>query len=432
MANNIIKGLVAFLMVSGFCLQVKAQTILTDTIGRDYVITSPGVYQVSGTVVGNIKVEPSTSGDITIEGIGENPTLQGVPWGGNAIRSYSHYQGAAIGGTLTWRNLTVKGDGHNAMEGYGSTPKVFENIHVINYARTESGKSYDDVGSINGGENSIIRDCYLETGDDAAKLTEKNSRCYNTRIRLTKNGAAIQLGWKNRFGGPDHIADHIEIRGQLIPNIKDQDNESENPGRCIIAGIVQNDASNVQLTNLDIDVTNYKNLIKFLVQDGATVNPILKDVYIQGTATDRSIMNVDVMKCVSIVAKPGSKIRNMVIDLGDKIADPLYHYIKGDVDVKFIKSDGSAVEYVGGVLQTATGVKSLQADGSLKVYPNPFHNFLRVSGEAAVIQLVGINGNILKEIENKNKGVTTIETSALATGVYYIRTGNNVKRIIKQ
>lgn len=425
------KFLFRFVSILYFVLPANSQTLLTGTIGKDFVITTPGIYQISGTVFGNIRVIPTSAGDIIIEGIGENPTLQGVPWNDGSIRSYSHCQGNALAGTLTWRNFTMKGDGHNAMEGYGITPKVFQNIHVINYARTEDGKSYDDVGSINGGENSTIRDCYLETGDDAAKLTEKNSRCYNTRIRLTKNGAAIQLGWKDRFGETDHIADNVEIRGQLNPNIKEQDNESDNPGRCIIGGVVQNNASNIQLTNLDIDVTNYKNLIKFLVQDGATTNPTLKDIYIQGTATDRSIMNVEVMKCVALVAKSGSKIRNMVIDLGDKIADPFYHYISGDVDVKFIKSDGSAVEYIGGVLQTPTGLESTQKQNSLNVYPNPFENLLTVTGNAQSADLLDMGGNIIKRVDKTGNDKITLETSGLPAGIYYIQSDDQLEKLVK-
>lgn len=419
----------AIFMLLSFSL--AAQTVLKDTIGQDFKITTPGVYQLSGTVVGNIRIEPENAGDIIIEGIGENPVLQGVPWGGGAIRSFSHCQGNAIGGKLIWRNFTFKGDGHNAMEGYDSTEKIFENIHVINYKRTEDGVEYDDVGSINGGKNSIIRGCYLETGDDAAKLTEENSRCYNTRIRLTKNGTAIQFGWKDRFGGADHIADSVEIRGQLAPNIKDQDNESDNPGRCIIAGIVQNNASNVSLTNLDIDVTNYKNFIKFLVQDGETENPVLRDVYIHGKVTDRSIMNVEVMKCVALVAKPGAKIRNMVIDLGDKITDPVYHFIRGDIDVKFIKSDGSATEYIGGVLQTPTHSNEIGSQKFGFCYPNPFHNRLTISHSGSPYSLFDISGRKLFSEDSPGHMSTLIDMQHLPNGIYFVEFKNKTQKLIK-
>jgi hypothetical protein len=429
--NRIVKAIILLGFNLGSLSFSKAQTVLTDTIGQDFVISTPGSYQIAGTVVGNIRVIPSAAGDIIIEGIGDNPVLQGVPWGGNAIRSYSHCQGNAIGGSLIWRNFTFKGNGHNAFEGYDSTEKIFENLHVINYARTENGVSYDDVGSINGGENSIIRNCYLETGDDAAKLTEPNSRCYNSRIRLIKNGSAIQFGWNDRFGGPDHIADSVEIRGQLIPNIKEQDNESDNHGRCIIAGIVQNNAGNVQLTNLDIDVTNYKNFIKFLVQDGATVNPLLSDVYIQGKVTDRSIMNVEVMKSVALVAKPGSKIRNMVIDLGDKIADPVYHYINGDVDVKFIKSDGSVVEYIGGVLQTPTHAEDVSQVKNIRCYPNPFHDELIIEHGGFPYSVFDLSGRMLTVDQMPSENTSHLDLSSQPKGIYILKVNNEIQKIIK-
>lgn len=420
------------LLAIAFCISQfhRAQTILTGNIGENYMITAPGVYQVQGTVVGNITVSPTTLGDIVIEGVGNNPILQGVPWSDTSKRSVSHYAGNAKGGTLIWRNLTIRGNSHNALEGYDTTPKVYQNLHVINYARTEDGISYPDVGSINGGENSTIRNCYLETGDDAAKLTEQNSYCYNTRIRLTRNGSGIQLGWSNRMNGPNHIGDTIEIRGQLTPNIQTQDNESTNPGRCIISGIVQNTASNVSLTNLDIDVTNYKNLIKILVQSGTEINPTLSDVLIRGKITDSSIFNNSPMKAVSLVALNASKIRNMVIDMGDKIAQTQFHYIKGDVDVKFKKSDGTYVTYIGGILQT-TGIKDIQST-IITSFPNPFKDILSVITTDKNVFVCDVTGRIVNVKKSVNEDLVQFHTSSLSSGVYFLKTEKGFAKVIKQ
>ncbi|MCG8700499.1 MAG: carbohydrate-binding protein [Bacteroidales bacterium] len=325
----------------------------------NYILTQPGVYFLKGKVTGNINFE-HTSGNVEIYGEGMDvTTLQGIDRTGDTARHVSHIKGAIpANDTLLIHDLTIKGDGHNAIECAGDGYREIYNVHVVNYEREEDGKTYENVGSINFGNNSVIRDCYIETGDDAAKLTEMNSRCYDTRIRLTSNGAAIQLGWGDRFNGPNHIADNVEITGKLDPNLYEsgalRKNEDGNPGRCIIGGIIQNDGNKLHLTNLDINVTDYKHLIKLVAQDGKTDNPVLDDVYIQGTITDSSVMNHVAegytFNAVVLAALDGAQMNNVIIDLGDKVADPTYHFIKGNVNAKFKKSDGSYLVYKNGFI----------------------------------------------------------------------------------
>jgi hypothetical protein len=72
---------------------------------------------------------------------------------------------------------------------------------------------------------------------------------------------------------------------------------------------------------------------------------------------------------------------------------------------------------------------ALEALSSSRVYPNPFGNTLHLTfkeenGGNAVIELIGLNGNIvLRRNSTVRKGMNTIdlETSAVSSGVYFIK-----------
>lgn len=331
-----------------------AQTILTGNIGN-YTITSPGTYRINGLVVGNITVATTSAGNVVIEGMNSSSVLQGIPWAAGTPRHVSHFSGKVRNNnTLTWRNLELRGHNHNLMEGTGNCIKNYVNLELINHDRIEGGVHYEDVGGVNGGKNSSVSNSSLAVGDDAIKITSQNSSAANADIVLSGNGSAIQLGWNDRCKGNNHTANNISISGFLHPNLSATvDNESIRPARSIVAGIVQNNVQNINITNLDIDVSNYRHLIKFLVQSGpTTTNPSLDDVLIQGSIPDDQLYNNGNIKAISIVAKPGSQVNNFVIDMGCAIQNPIYHYISGDVDVAFIGCPTSNVEYIGGVLQT--------------------------------------------------------------------------------
>ena len=341
------KSACVFLVVaSTIAVRGVADTTWTNENIGEYNLTRPGKYSIEGTVTGNINVELDTPGDVVIEGAqGTSPTLQGIPRPGER-RHVSHIKGSvSTTSSLTIRNLTIRGDGHNAIECAGEGRRLFENLHIVNYERVENGKTYEQVGSVNAGQNSVIRSCLIETGDDALKLTEPNSRAYNCRVRAQKNGSAIQFGWGNRCDGPNHVADNIQIHGRIAPNAAGHTNDDDNSGRCVIGGIIQNDTSNIRLTGLDIDVDSYKHLIKLIV-DGAT----LEGVIIQGTVAKGGVFNCPEnpsLKAIALVARNGGKIRNCVIDLGEAAAREEYHYIKGDVDVTFVSASRNGQQPAG-------------------------------------------------------------------------------------
>lgn len=385
-------------------------------------ITQPGIYQIKGTVIADIQINVN-SGNVILEGIGDDATYFGYDRNDGSQRSVSHIRGKlGKDATLLIRNLLLKGNGHNMIGMYGDGYREIRNCHVINYQRTENGFEYPEVGGINYGRNSLITDCMIEPGDDGVKLTEHSSKCSHTKIIMRKNGSAIQLGWENQFEGAMHVADDIMIKGQVIPNIQYQDAWSMNSGRCIIGGIIENDGSNVHLTNLDIDVTQYKHLIKLYAHNIGN-NPVLSDVLIQGKITDSSVMNeTDAMRCVNITADAGARIENMVIDLGDKIANPIYHTILGDVNVKFLKTDGSTVEYLHGQLQSSD-IKPKSKSNAMTLEPLSGVDGFMIRSDSPIrkIEMFDMSGKCLPVQVSLHSESSELKMLHQTKGVYLVK-----------
>jgi hypothetical protein len=88
-------------------------------------------------------------------------------------------------------------------------------------------------------------------------------------------------------------------------------------------------------------------------------------------------------------------------------------------------------------LTTTDGVgfedASLTAAG-FKVWPNPSSSFVNIDGDFDGVEVVSLNGTIIKTLEKNNNGVMRIETSDMARGIYLlrIRTAENlvVKKLI--
>lgn len=303
-----------------------------------FVIRQPGIYRINGTVTGNIDVNLSTRGQVVLEGVaGTKPTIQGIPRPGQR-RHVSHVSGSIdAGSSVIARNFELKNNAHNGLEFGGPGHKLVQNVVFTNHTRTIDGKTVFGAGCINAGENSEIRGADLHTGDDAIKITEANSTAHDSRVTMYENGSAIQFGWGNRADGNTHVAQNVEVFGSIKTNVNhDAPNEDDNSGRAVIGGVFQNDVSDVRITGLRVHGTDYARVIK-LVADGAT----LRDVTIEGDLLDGLENHRDgkgrTWYAIVLVAKNGGKIQNMVIDLGDRAADPKYHFIKGNVDVTFVK-----------------------------------------------------------------------------------------------
>ncbi|MCG8698488.1 MAG: T9SS type A sorting domain-containing protein [Bacteroidales bacterium] len=297
--------------------------VITGNIGKNKKLSKPGIYQIKGKVVGNIKINPS-SGTIILEGYDENAWLQGLPWGGGTKRHVSHFSGTIGGGKqVIVRDLIIKGDGHNAMEFNGNGKKLIKNVTIINNDTTIGGKKFSHVGSINAGENSEIRDCEIHTGDDAIKITAPNSRGYGSNVYMSGNGSAIQLGWQSRCTGAKHYADDIDVYGFIgtNPNHSSPNNDL-NSGRSVVGGVFQKKVSDVQITNVRIHGTKYARVIKLIANNGSLTNGTIKIDALDGIKPQYDTKGRKWYPIV-LIAKGSGKINNLTIDIGGvDLTDP--------------------------------------------------------------------------------------------------------------
>ena len=270
-----------------------------------YTIEESGTYIINGTVTGQYIDIKGTATDVVIRGqAGTNPTFQGQPYTG--ARSASHIRGGASNTTLIEDFTFIGKVGHNFMSLSGDSSKTIRNLTVINDTK-------DGAGAINPGPNSLVTNCTINPHDDAIKITEPNSRAQTNTVTMDGNGAVIQLGWGLRADGAIHYAFDTVVRGYLKNN--SQTNTNSNPGRAIIGGIFENDTSDVQITGLDIDMTNEHSghYIK-LKADGAT----LSDVVISGVIHN-DVSVAPTIDPVALSTANGGSIQNITIDFGNKI-----------------------------------------------------------------------------------------------------------------
>ena len=80
----------------------------------------------------------------------------------------------------------------------------------------------------------------------------------------------------------------------------------------------------------------------------------------------------------------------------------------------------------------ATGVKQINTISSeLNIYPNPVENILTIEGQnISTVEIMDINGRTVKTINNNNS-IKTIDVSSLNQGIYFIKTNNNVSKLVK-
>jgi hypothetical protein len=84
-----------------------------------------------------------------------------------------------------------------------------------------------------------------------------------------------------------------------------------------------------------------------------------------------------------------------------------------------------------------TGLFSNEA-GSLSVYPNPMHESVTISTaqlteKAMMIQLVDLNGTVVKTIDNISGSTTEITRDDLKSGLYFVqvKSGSTVLAMTK-
>lgn len=109
----------------------------------------------------------------------------------NEVKAFRHCQFQNLGGTLTIQNLTSLNPFGFHVRGEGNLVMVSDCDFIDN--RGGAGNHSD---GIEGGDGSLIENCYFETGDDVIKVYH-DLTVKNCTINMIQNAVPIQLGWGN-------------------------------------------------------------------------------------------------------------------------------------------------------------------------------------------------------------------------------------------
>jgi hypothetical protein len=69
---------------------------------------------------------------------------------------------------------------------------------------------------------------------------------------------------------------------------------------------------------------------------------------------------------------------------------------------------------------------------AIRVYPNPATDYLKIESDYLIgemIQIFSVNGGLVQELQHES-GVTTLSMLDFPVGTYFIKIGNEVKKII--
>ena len=109
----------------------------------------------------------------------------------NGVKAFRHCQFQNLGGILTIQNLSSLNPFGFHVRGEGNVVMVSDCDFLDN--RGGAGNHSD---GIEGGDGSLIENCYFETGDDVIKVYH-DLTVKNCTINMVQNAVPIQLGWGN-------------------------------------------------------------------------------------------------------------------------------------------------------------------------------------------------------------------------------------------
>jgi len=82
------------------------------------------------------------------------------------------------------------------------------------------------------------------------------------------------------------------------------------------------------------------------------------------------------------------------------------------------------------------GIVETHCNASLRIYPNPAKNELKIMNyelrEGMVIEIYNVVGQKLLSIKSLQSQETTIDVKSLAKGMYFLKIGNKVARFVKE
>ena len=325
-----------------------------------------------------------TSSTITIKG--ENRKTSVVygtdmrSWAqNNNVKAYKHCQFQNFGGTMTITNLTSLNPFGFHVRGWGKLMMVSD----CDFLDTRGGAGNHSDG-IEGGNGSVIDNCYFETGDDIFKIYFDNT-ITNCTVNMVQNAVPIQLGWGNYSNGAVGTIKNLTIIGN-----SGRGNKQSFPIICGRRGIYD-----VTLHMDSCHIVNPKAHLVMLWDDN-----------------DDGVYEKSV----------GGTITNSYIDVKGYT-----NYHLGTSNFEICGTTERKGKYD---CWNTTNMLNATLIKELKIYPNPVKNKLIVESNQA-ISIYNAQGKHLSVPVTVNNNQHIINTANLTNGIYFIKTGKKVHPFMK-
>ncbi|MCG8701980.1 MAG: Ig-like domain-containing protein [Bacteroidales bacterium] len=275
-----------------------AQTVWNNqNIGKT-TISKPGTYTIKGNVKGTIFIKANNviiNGDGTFNGFMKTDPVQ----------------------NCTIKNITVKSVGELPIQfkrSPGSKHNLIDNVTCYAH-RPGVGKGQGGGMECSGG---LITNSTYHVHDDAIRIMYPNTTVRNSTAVMTKNGAAIQLGWKANAQGSGHYAYDCVVKGSLGAH-KNGGDHTVAPGRAILGGAPANgsDLRKVRVERLTVHGSNYAAVVRLIAYHYKGKAGHANDIVMTATMLD-GIKKIDSKYSpILIKAINGGSIKNVYIELKD-------------------------------------------------------------------------------------------------------------------
>ncbi len=287
----------------------------------------------------------------------------------------------------------------------------------VNWTKVIGGWAFNNDGYA-GYTGSVIKNSFIWANDDNIKLYRDNLVVENMVCWQLDNGAIFQLGWKSLSAKNIRVKNVDVIRAEWT-------GDRRNNG--VISAVF--DPGNPVGTQTDWIIENVKvetpvtHIFRLSPKSAQNINTI-------------TFKNWDVKMDFALEKKNyinGFDAANKITNLNIENLKINGTCITNENAVSFAKFNMTNVENINFTCNAQTSIQHISTKRSdLAVSPNPFSNELSIVTNAQSFMLFDAIGRAIHlEHDITEKGFK-LSTSALLNGIYFLKAGSSVQKIIKQ
>lgn len=362
----------------------------------------------------------------------------------------SIYLKANIGVTY-WGPISTSGTlimDYNVLEKPKRIINANHGILKINNSNIKAviGVAGDDAIAIHYADTVLIRNTILEGDPAGGKIDAIDA----DGIHYADISNNIIKNWPDDAIDIGSTSSNVNINNNIIFNADCGISIGENSTAYAERNIIYDNHIGIQSHNGAVATTDHNTLFrnKYCIEPchgsqantGGTIN-VTNTIFSRATDTDiyeqaNSIVNISYSISDSDVL-----IGTNNLMASPKFVDTLNFDFNLAANSPCI--DSGNPDYTGSFLGEATDIGALEYDSTLntnivnlhdkiKIYPNPFNDKINIitDNEGGMVCIYDMYGKLVKRVTSKNKHFI-INLSNLGKGVYFIRTGNVTKKIVK-